>query len=99
MSLTRRPYNEVDDDIREAILEQLEPEELAAAVQQLDSDDALDIVADLDEAQREDLLARLPDARQCSDPAWPAVFRVFRRSLDAAGTAGDPGILDRWRHH
>jgi len=55
-------YNEVDDDIREAILEQLEPEELAAAVQQLDSDDALDIVADLDEAQREDLLARLPDA-------------------------------------
>lgn len=55
-------FTEVDDDIREAVLDQLEPEELAAAVQQLDSDDALDIVADLDEAQREDLLARLPDA-------------------------------------
>lgn len=54
-------FTEVDDDIREAVLEQLEPEELAYAVQQLDSDDALDIVADLDEAQREDLLARLPD--------------------------------------
>ena len=55
-------FTEVDDDIREAVLDQLEPEELAYAVQQLDSDDALDIVADLDEAQREDLLARLPDA-------------------------------------
>ncbi len=55
-------FTEVDDDIREAVLDQLEPEELAFAVQQLDSDDALDIVADLDEAQREDLLARLPDA-------------------------------------
>lgn len=55
-------FTELDDDLREAVLEQLDPEELAAAVQQLDSDDALEIVADLDEAQREDLLARLPDA-------------------------------------
>ena len=55
-------FAEVDEDLREAVLEHLEPEELATAVLALDTDDAIEIIADLDEDEREEVLARLPEA-------------------------------------
>jgi len=55
-------FAEIDEDLREAILEQLEPHELVAAVGALETDDAIEVVADLDEAEREAVLARLPEA-------------------------------------
>ena len=55
-------FAEIDEDLREAILDQLEPHEIAAAVGQLDTDDAIEIVADMDEEEREAVLARLPEA-------------------------------------
>ncbi len=51
---------EVDDAVREDILDELEPEAVAEGVRDLDSDDAVYILEDLDEADKADILERLP---------------------------------------
>ncbi|HYI89962.1 MAG TPA: magnesium transporter [Beijerinckiaceae bacterium] len=63
---------EVDDAIREDILEELKPETVAEGVRELDSDDAVSILEDLDEADRAEILERLPAAER----------DALRRSLD-----------------
>ena len=55
---------ELDDAVRDDVLEILRPEELAAAVADLESDDALEVIGDLEPEQLEDLLGRLPEADQ-----------------------------------
>ncbi len=51
---------EVDDSVREEILEDLEPETVAEGVRDIDSDDAVYILEDLDDADKADILERLP---------------------------------------
>ncbi|HEX5866619.1 MAG TPA: magnesium transporter, partial [Beijerinckiaceae bacterium] len=63
---------EVDDAIREDLLEELKPETVAEGVRDLDSDDAVSILEDLDEADRAEILERLPAAER----------DALRRSLD-----------------
>src|SRR5918996_1416166 len=55
---------EVDDAVREDILEELEPETVAEGVRDLDSDDAVSILEDLDEADRAEILEKLPAAER-----------------------------------
>lgn len=55
-------FAEIDDDLREEVLDKLEPEELATALTALDTDDVIEIIEDMDEADQEDILARLPEA-------------------------------------
>jgi magnesium transporter len=52
--------NEVDDAVREEILEELEPETVAEGVRELESDDAVELLAGLDEVDQEEILERLP---------------------------------------
>lgn len=52
--------NEVDDTVREEILEELEPETVAEGVRELESDDAVELLQDLDEADQEEILEKLP---------------------------------------
>lgn len=54
--------SELDDSIREDIIDGLAPAELAEAVKDLDSDDVVDLVEDLDDAQQEAVLDALDDA-------------------------------------
>jgi magnesium transporter len=70
---------EVDDAVREEILEGLESETVAEGVRELDSDDAVYILEDLDEADKAEILDKLP-----------AIERVaLQRSLDyPEGSAG-----------
>ena len=49
----------LDVVVREDVLEQLAPEEVAAALVELDSDDAIDVIEDVDEADRRQILERL----------------------------------------
>jgi magnesium transporter len=63
---------EVDDAIREDILEELKPETVAEGVRELDSDDAVSILENLDEADRAEILERLPAAER----------DALKRSLD-----------------
>lgn len=51
---------EVDDAVREEILEELETGAVAEGVRDLDSDDAVYILEDLDEAEKAEILDRLP---------------------------------------
>ncbi len=63
---------QVDDTIREEILEELPPETVAEGVRELDSDDAVTILEDLPKEEQAEILEQLP-----------AVERIaLRRSLD-----------------
>jgi magnesium transporter len=52
--------NEVDDAVREEILEELQPETVAEGVRELESDDAVELLEGLDEADQEEILEKLP---------------------------------------
>lgn len=52
--------NEVDDAVRDEILEELEPETVAEGVRELESDDAVELLETLDEAEQEEILEKLP---------------------------------------
>jgi magnesium transporter len=52
--------NEVDDSVREEILEELEPETVAEGVRELESDDAVELLEGMDEKDQEEILEKLP---------------------------------------
>ena len=52
--------NEVDDSVREEILEELPPETVAEGVRELESDDAIELLEDLPEESKEEILERIP---------------------------------------
>src|ERR1700760_1311464 len=71
--------NEVDDAVREEILEELEPETVAEGVRELESDDAVELLEGMDEKDQEEILEHLP----------PSERDVLERSLDyPEGSAG-----------
>jgi magnesium transporter len=71
--------NEVDDTVREEILEELEPQTVAEGVRELESDDAVELLEGLDEEDQEEILEKLP----------PSEREEIERSLDyPEGSAG-----------
>jgi magnesium transporter len=56
--------NEVDDAVREEILEELEPETVAEGVRELESDDAVELLESLDEKDQEEILEKLPPSER-----------------------------------
>src|ERR1700681_1833204 len=56
--------NEVDDSVREEILEELEPETVAEGVRELESDDAVELLESLDEEDQEEILEKLPPSER-----------------------------------
>jgi magnesium transporter len=56
--------NEVDDTVREEILEELEPETVAEGVRELESDDAVELLEGLDEEDQEEILEKLPHSER-----------------------------------
>src|SRR6185437_6567464 len=56
--------NEVDDIVREEILEELEPETVAEGVRELESDDAVELLEGLDEEDQEEILEKLPPSER-----------------------------------
>jgi magnesium transporter len=71
--------NEVDDAVREEILEELEPETVAEGVRELESDDAVELLEDLDEEDQEEILEKLPP---------PERIAIERRLLYPENSAG-----------
>jgi magnesium transporter len=55
---------EVDDTVRDQILEELSAETVAEGVRDLDTDDAVYILEDLDEADKQEVLDKLPPAER-----------------------------------
>ena len=92
--------NEVDDSVREEILEELEPETVAEGVRELESDDAVELLEGLDEEDQEEILEKLPPSERDRAGAQPGLSGKFRRPADAdrvhRGAAGlDRGAGDR----
>ncbi len=56
--------NEVDDAVRDEILEELEPETVAEGVRELESDDAVELLEGLDEQDQEEILEKLPQSER-----------------------------------
>ena len=52
--------NEVDEAVRDEILEELEPETVAEGMRDLESDDAVELLETLDEKDQEEILEKLP---------------------------------------
>lgn len=55
---------EVDDSVRDQILEELSAETVAEGVRDLDTDDAVYILEDLNEADKQEVLGKLPPAER-----------------------------------
>lgn len=70
---------EVDDAVREDILEELETETVAEGVRELDADDAVYILEDLDQADKDEILDRLPATERV------AIQRALDYPEDSAG--------------
>jgi magnesium transporter len=56
--------NEVDDAVREEILEELPPETVAEGVRELESDDAIELLEDLPEESQEEILEKIPPSER-----------------------------------
>ena len=70
---------EVDDAVREEILEELEPETVAEGVRELDSDDAAYILEDLPKQEQAEILEQLPTLERA------ALARILDYPEDSAG--------------
>ncbi|MEZ5785851.1 MAG: magnesium transporter [Xanthobacteraceae bacterium] len=70
---------EVDDAVREEILDELPPETVAEGVRELDSDDAVYILKDLSHEERAEILDQLPP------PERVALARSLQYPEDSAG--------------
>ena len=70
---------ELDDNIREEVLERVPHLILAEALQELDSDDAAAVVEDLEDDQRERVLAAMPEVDRA------AIESSLRYAEDSAG--------------
>ena len=66
---------ELDEGVRNQVLEDMPPEQVAKALQQLDSDEAVYVIEDLDKDEQSDILAKLPHFERIA----------LERSLEVAG--------------
>ena len=58
---------EVDEDIREGILEKLSAKEIAEEIEELDTDDAADLIAELPEERQEPVMSQITDTSHVED--------------------------------
>lgn len=58
---------EVDEDIREGILENLSAKEIAEEIEELDTDDAADLIAELSEERQERVMSQISDTEHLED--------------------------------
>jgi magnesium transporter len=65
--LTSEALMELDEDIREKILDRLSPKEIAEELSEMDSDDAADIVAELDHEIQQQVIDKIEDEELAAD--------------------------------
>ncbi|MFN3343019.1 MAG: magnesium transporter [Flavobacteriales bacterium] len=58
---------ELDEDVREELLESLTTREIAAHIEEMDSDDAADVVSELPEEKQREVISQIEDKAQVSD--------------------------------
>ncbi|MBZ0327953.1 MAG: magnesium transporter [Altibacter sp.] len=78
--LTSEALIELDDDVREKILNRLSPKEIAKELEELDTDDAADIIAELDEDIQKKVIGKIKDEEHAAD-----IVELLAYDEDTAG--------------
>ena len=71
---------ELDDDVREKILDRLSPKEIANELEEMDTDDAADIIAELDEDIQKKVIDKIQDEEHAAD-----IVELLNYAEDTAG--------------
>ena len=71
---------ELDDDLRERVLDNLTPSEIADELEEMDTDDAADIIAELDDHIQKQVIDHIEDAEHAAD-----IVDLLRYDEDTAG--------------
>ena len=77
---TSEALMEVDDDIREKILEQLPPKEIARELDEMDTDDAADVISELDADIQQKVINKIEDEDHAAD-----IVELLKYDEDTAG--------------
>ena len=90
---------EVDDAVREDILDELPPKTVAEGVRDLDSDDAAYILEDLPKDEQAEILEQLPQPGARRTQAHPGLSGKLRRPPHADRVHRGPAVMDGRRSH
>ena len=71
---------ELNEDLREKILEKLSPTEIANEIEELDTDDAADMIAELSSKKKEKVMSKISDSNHLKD-----IKELLTYSEDTAG--------------
>ena len=71
---------ELNEDLREKILEKLSPTEIANEIEELDTDDAADMIAELSSEKKEKVMSKISDSNHLKD-----IKELLTYSEDTAG--------------
>jgi magnesium transporter len=64
---TAEALMELDDDVRERLLDGLSPKEIAEEVEEMDTDDAVDVISELDEDIQQAVIDYIEDEEHVAD--------------------------------
>lgn len=78
--LTSEALMELDDDVREKILDRLSPKEIAEELQEMNTDDAADVVAELAEEIQQEVIEKIEDEEHAAD-----IVELLKYDDDSAG--------------
>jgi magnesium transporter len=78
--ITSEALMELDEDLRERILDNLTPTEIAQELEELDTDDAADIIAELDDNIQKEVIDKITDEDHAAD-----IVELLNYAEDTAG--------------
>ncbi|HIB47277.1 MAG TPA: magnesium transporter [Flavobacteriaceae bacterium] len=78
--ITSEALMELDDDVREKILDRLSPSEIATELSEMDTDDAADVVAELDQEVQQRVIEKIEDQELAAD-----IVELLAYDEDTAG--------------
>lgn len=77
---TSEALMELDDDVRERLLDSLTPKEIAGEIEEMDTDDAVDVIAELDEDIQQAVIEYIEDEEHVAD-----IQEMLQYDEDSAG--------------
>lgn len=77
---TSEALMELDDDVRERLLESLTPKEIAEEIEEMDTDDAVDAISELDEEIQQAVIEYIEDEEHAAD-----IQEMLQYDDDSAG--------------
>ncbi|HZW78044.1 MAG TPA: magnesium transporter [Flavobacteriaceae bacterium] len=80
IEITSEVFTEIDPDLREQILKNFSPSEIADELEEMDTDDAVDIISELEDHIQEQVIQCIEDKEHAAD-----IVELLRYDEDTAG--------------